>query len=428
MRVRSIVAVLVLGCTWGCSGADPGDVTDADQSTRDELASCPSTTATNAQHVAAGRAYTKAVAVLFFQRTGYFAVGTNESLGSSGTTRTTLYQIAPGTYSNRASECRSGGSTGGATGAGGSDGAAGKGGTGGAGTGGTLGTGGAPAAGGVTATGGAPGTGGAPATGGAKGTGGATGTTGEPTIPSAPADCPVLSTGMVTVLGQQVQLWVGQKQAAKKGSVMFYWHGTGSTSSEASLLGNALGEITSGGGIVASFTTSLGTGQTTNNDVWYTDDFKMADVILACATQQLNIDTHRIYTAGCSAGGLQAGSMAFYRSAYLAGAMPNSGGIITPYVHGFEDPSHIPSIITAHGGDNDQVIISFTDTSIAACQAVKNAGGYAVDCNHGGGHCGAPADLIADQWQFLKDHPFGIHPDPYASGLPSNFPAYCTKF
>jgi hypothetical protein len=30
------------------------------------------------------------------------------------------------------------------------------------------------------------------------------------------------------------------------------------------------------------------------------------------------------------------------------------------------------------------------------------------------------------QWQFCKDHPFGVTPDPYAGGLPSSFPSYCT--
>jgi hypothetical protein len=48
------------------------------------------------------------------------------------------------------------------------------------------------------------------------------------------------------------------------------------------------------------------------------------------------------------------------------------------------DPAHIPSIINAHGGMSDQVVISFAYTSTAACQGVENAGGIAVDCNHGG--------------------------------------------
>jgi poly(3-hydroxybutyrate) depolymerase len=459
MRVRAVVAVLMLGVASGCSGANPVDETQVDRSTPDELTSCLPTTATNAQHVSAGRAYTKNVTFLGFHLTGYFATGTNESLGVSPSTRTTLYQIAPGVYSNKKNECPTGGGTGGATGAGGAVGtggavgaggavgtggavgAGGRVGTGGAvgaggrvgtggvvGTGGTISAGGTPNTGGVSASGGRSSTGGVTGSGGVTGAGGTVTTMGEPKIPAAPTDCPVLKTGSVTVLGQQVQLWVGQKQASKKGSVMFYWHGTGSSSSEASLLGNALNEIQADGGIVASFTTSLATGTSTGNNVWYTDDFKMADVILACANQQLNIDTHRIYTAGCSAGGLQAGSMAYLRSSYLAGSMPNSGGIISFFVNKFEDPSHIPSIITAHGGDSDQVVISFATTSTDACQGVKNAGGIAVDCNHGGGHCQAPADLIADQWTFLKAHPFGVNPDPYAGGLPSNFPTYCKQF
>src|ERR1041385_1029272 len=114
---------------------------------------------------------------------------------------------------------------------------------------------------------------------------------GEPQIPPAPASCPQLRTGNITVLGQQVQLFVGTKQADKKGAVLFYWHGTGSNSGEASvIMGTQINEITSEGGIVASFTTSTGTGSTTGNLVWYTDDFNMADQILACAIQQLNID------------------------------------------------------------------------------------------------------------------------------------------
>ena len=28
-------------------------------------------------------------------------------------------------------------------------------------------------------------------------------------------------------------------------------------------------------------------------------------------------------------------------------------------------------------------------------------------------------------WQFMKDHPFGVTPEPYANGLPASFPSYC---
>ena len=53
-------------------------------------------------------------------------------------------------------------------------------------------------------------------------------------------------------------------------------------------------------------------------------DFEMSDEILACAIQQQDVDPFRVYTAGCSAGGLQAGAMVYGRSSYLAAAMPNS--------------------------------------------------------------------------------------------------------
>lgn len=250
----------------------------------------------------------------------------------------------------------------------------------------------------------------------------------EPKLPDAPANCPTLTTGTVDVLGQPVELWVGDKQPGKKGPVLLYWHGTGSTADEIkAFMAPMLDEIQAAGGIAASFSTTVGTGTTTGNNVWYTGDYDAADVVVSCAVQQLNIDVRQIYAAGCSAGGLQAGSMVVARSSYLAAAMTNSGGDLL--VSTFDDPSHIPAIITTHGTyDADFVIVHFADVSKHTDQVIADMGGYAVDCDHGGGHCGAPQAVIAAQWQFVKDHPFGISQDPYADGLPSSFPTYCTKF
>ena len=237
--------------------------------------------------------------------------------------------------------------------------------------------------------------------------------------------CPQLTTGSVTVLGQSVSIFAGTK-GSTPAPILFYWHGTGSSAVEAqSEMGTQITEITGEGGLVASFSTSLGTGQDTGDAVWYTDDFKMCDQILACAVQQLNIDLHQVYTAGCSAGGLQAGAMVYARSSYLAAAMPNSGGINFPGAFQFEN-AHIPALITTHGAmGTDVVIIDFSTASLNECMDVKAKGGFAVDCNHGGTHCGAPPNDIAAQWQFCKDHPFGVSPEPYKGGLPSSFPSYC---
>jgi poly(3-hydroxybutyrate) depolymerase len=235
----------------------------------------------------------------------------------------------------------------------------------------------------------------------------------------------MLTTGTVTVSGQSVSIWAGTKNATKAAPILFYWHGTGSTAAEAQgIMGTQINEIVGEGGLVASFSTSTAQGTNTGDNVWYTGDFAMADQILACAVQQLNIDTRQIYTAGCSAGGLQAGTMVYSRASYLAAAMPNSGGVI--FAFPTDDASHVPALITTHGGSSDMVVLSFAMSSATEDNDIASKGGYVVDCNHGGGHCGAPAPDIAAQWQFCKDHPFGVSPNPYSGGLPSSFPSYCT--
>ena len=69
--------------------------------------------------------------------------------------------------------------------------------------------------------------------------------------------------------------------------------------------------------------------------------------------------------------------------------------------------------------------IDFSQTSAAQVKDIAAKGGFAVDCNHGGGHCGSPQNVKAMQWKFLKDHPFGVAPEPYAAGLPADFPTFC---
>jgi predicted esterase len=278
--------------------------------------------------------------------------------------------------------------------------------------------------------------------GGSSGTGPVTTTGADPTIPAPMGTCPTLtgmSGGTVTISGTAVSIWSGTK-GSTPAPIVFYWHGTGSTASEVTtFMQPQLTEIVQEGGLVASFSTSTSQGQDTGDAVWYTGDFAMADQILACAVQQLNINTRMIYTAGCSAGGLQAGAMMFSRSAYLAAAMPNSGGETFANAY-MQENAHVPSVMTAHGGSADMVVISFAtasatlDMDIASrASSSKPPGGYAIDCNHGGGHCGiffAPAvdyaAYISAQWQFCKDHPYGVATDPYASGLPASFPSYCT--
>jgi dienelactone hydrolase len=185
--------------------------------------------------------------------------------------------------------------------------------------------------------------------------------------------------------------------------------------------------VTSEGGIVVSFQSSTGTGGDCSGTATFSmDDFKIADQIVACAIRDYNVDPHRIFVTGCSAGGLQSGCMATKRSSYIAAAAPNSGGIVV--AQKFDDASHVPALMTMHGGTQDQVIVSFAQTSKTLDTQFDNAGGFVINCNHGGGHCGAPAALYQSAWEFFKAHPFGVSPEPYESGIPSSYPSYCTIF
>jgi poly(3-hydroxybutyrate) depolymerase len=212
----------------------------------------------------------------------------------------------------------------------------------------------------------------------------------------------------------------------KNGALVFYWHGTGGSASAAmrDIPAGMRTEILSTGGIIAAFNgrDSSGTaGDCSGTAAHNIADFNAADQIAACAVQNHGIDPRRIYTTGCSAGGLQSGCMAMMRSSYLAASAPNSGGIV--FAQPWQDASS-PAIFTMHGGSSDVVIVTFSQTSATLDMAAKSHGSFVVNCNHGGGHCAAPAELKMASWLFMKDHPWGVE-SPWASGIPAGVPDYC---
>jgi poly(3-hydroxybutyrate) depolymerase len=245
-------------------------------------------------------------------------------------------------------------------------------------------------------------------------------------IPAVQGTCPAMKTGNVTFSGQTWQLWAGTPTADQHGPLLLYWHGTGSVSSEpVRTIGQAqIDAITGAGGLVASPEATTGQGTTTNNKVWYTGDFEPADQVVACAIEQLHVSTRQIYVSGASAGGLQAVYMAYARSGYIAAAAPLSGGYLFSVMQ--QDPSNMPAAMATHGAQGtDVVIIDFAQASAKWEADVKAKGGFAIDCNTGGGHVSGPPQIGPAIWQFLKDHPFKVSPEPYHGALSSVFPSYC---
>jgi hypothetical protein len=248
-----------------------------------------------------------------------------------------------------------------------------------------------------------------------------------PIIPPVMGDCPTFTTGTKTVNGLGgISFQVGAKvEGPPTGALVFYWHGTGSTAVEGSRF-PGISELMSTGGIFVAFSGSTRTGgDCSGTGTFALDDFKVADQIVACAVRDHNIDARRIYATGCSAGGLMAGCMGIERSSYLAATVPNSGGVTIGYGP-MQDPMRVPAVMTMHGGPSDMVIVTFSETSQAYDSFMLGKGSpMVVNCNHMGGHCGAPGPLYASGWKFMKDHPFGTRPSPYAGGLPADFDSAC---
>jgi poly(3-hydroxybutyrate) depolymerase len=226
-----------------------------------------------------------------------------------------------------------------------------------------------------------------------------------------------------------VRIWIGPAAATRDGPLVFYWHGTGSSPSEAAYgLGQAvIDEITAAGGIVAAPYSDPAAGTfpwflTTSRSRM--DDLQVADEVLACARQSVGVDVRRIHAVGMSAGGLQTTQMSYRRSGYLASVVTYSGGLLSAYgAPARQDPSNRFAALIFDGGAEDVVVISFQQASEAYWGELAGHQHFAAICDHGRGHA-IPTDARTSVRDFFAAHPYGAT-SPYSGGLPATFPSYC---
>jgi hypothetical protein len=283
---------------------------------------------------------------------------------------------------------------------------------------------------GVAASGGA-GTGGATSSAASTGSGAGD----QPThLPTATGACPAMANLAGTTAsfaGQDVTVWSGDPKSGP-GPLLVYYYATGSTAMEPFVtIGQAqIDKIKSLGGAVVAQNVTTAKGATTGNDVWYTGDADIADEIVACAIQNQKIDPRRIHTAGYSAGALQSTYMWFARSGYVASVLTYSGGDDMLDKVALQDPAHPPAALVthgAHGKDTYGGLIDFADASAAWEAEIKQANGFAIDCDDGGTHSDyvLRTKIAPQAVQFFLDHPYGVKPEPYTA-LPAGWPAYCS--
>jgi hypothetical protein len=247
-----------------------------------------------------------------------------------------------------------------------------------------------------------------------------------PVIPELTAECPTFVDDTITFMGLGgITIVAGQKPAAPTAPMVFYWHGTLSSSGEyAGMAAAVVAGVRAEGGILVSFQGTTGGDGLSGTSIFGAGDFELADQLVACAVKNHNVDPRRIFATGCSAGGLFSTAMAAMRSSYMAAAAPNSGGLTFPTQF---ETDYTPPLMTVHGAmGRDVVVIDFATSSATADNAFKNRGGFVINCDHGGGHCGG-GGLAGDIWEFFKAHPYGVEPNPWTS-LPSGFNSSCVIF
>lgn len=241
----------------------------------------------------------------------------------------------------------------------------------------------------------------------------------DPVVPALTATCPDFKNSTITFMGLNgIILATGTKAATPSAPMLFYWHGTGSSAGEYTL-GSAYNmPILAAGGVIVSFNGTTGGDLLSGTAIFGMGDFALADQLVACAVKNYNVDPRKIYATGCSAGGLFSAAMAAARSNYMAAAATNSGGWTVPVA--FQN-GWTPALMTVHGKAGvDVVVIDFSQASATADMAFKARGGFVINCDHGGGHCGG-IGLAPDVNMFFQAHTYGVKPSPWAGGLPMGF-------
>ena len=256
----------------------------------------------------------------------------------------------------------------------------------------------------------------------------------SPTLPTSTGTCPTLVNGDVTfapagMTPRKVKLAFNPTAANNRGSLLIYWHATGSSPLEAAYaLGATQTAILAAGGVVASPYSDDAAGQFEwfiVNQSAKQDDFLLADEIVACLHAAQRINPNHIHSMGMSAGALQTTAFSFVRSNYIASVATYSGG--TP--NGFNPTAQAPqnkfAALIFDGGASDNVFgVDFQAASVAFQAKLKSTGHFAPRCNHGKGH-EIPLDAAPSVAAFFDANAFGVWPSPYQNGLPAGFPGYC---
>ena len=161
------------------------------------------------------------------------------------------------------------------------------------------------------------------------------------------------------------------------------------------------------------------------------EEMRFFDDMLSCVAAQIPaVALHCVATMGMSAGALFSSQLATRRSERLSSVVSLSGGVggvirdLTPA------PVHPLPFLVLWGGPTDTFAPLISFASLSERLESKLTNDAVVECVHDCGHGVPPFDTplrVDPAYRFVMDHPWGLPPaaSPYATGLPTEFPAWC---
>jgi len=161
--------------------------------------------------------------------------------------------------------------------------------------------------------------------------------------------------------------------------------------------------------------------------------------LLACVTEQYNVDPYQIHGLGVSAGALWLTYLTgLEQSDYFASVMTLSGGLADAYGYWEMDWAPRERKFPAYvldGGPTDWLGINFYEATNRYRDELVADDHFVVFCEHDDGHAMPPMTPPKEDyttfyalWQFFLDHPYDLPAgySPYLeTGLPDYYPDWC---
>ncbi|HEY5927007.1 MAG TPA: hypothetical protein VIV11_35210 [Kofleriaceae bacterium] len=261
--------------------------------------------------------------------------------------------------------------------------------------------------------------------------------------------CPTLAPmttidAVITSSGNQRKFWVvvpEDMQPDEKLPVIFLWHWLGADAQDFVERGNVqtavnkqrfLAVVPQAKGDL-QFTwpaTALESAARLEEDAVFFDD------MLSCVSQQFNVDSNCVSSAGVSAGALWTAQLVGVRGDWIASFMSLSGGTGGTAIKPWKAPAHKMPAFVLWGGSTDTCggVLNFGAISQNLEMGLTTGNHFLVECIHNCGHsvppfeAGMGATAFESLWQFGLDHPFWLYPGESKykqSGMPADLPPWC---